>query len=86
MPIDQPSSGHAIELTSREITARILSVRGSQVLLDSHLAELYQVETKALNRAVKRNAARFPEYFFFDLPLKSGSLFGKITPRILPNL
>jgi phage regulator Rha-like protein len=67
MPIDQPSPGHAIELTSREITARILSVRGSQVLLDSHLAEMYQVETKALNRAVKRNAARFPESFCFRL-------------------
>ena len=65
MPSDKPTS--AIELTPREVAARIFSVRGSQVLLDSHLADMYQVETKALNRAVKRNAARFPESFCFQL-------------------
>jgi hypothetical protein len=42
-------------------------VRGEKVLLDSDLAELYGVETKALNRAVKRNAKRFPEDFMFQL-------------------
>ena len=39
-------------------------------MLDSDLAELYQVETKALNRAVKRNADRFPEDFMFQLTHK----------------
>lgn len=45
----------------------ILSVREHKVLLDSDLATLYGVETKALNRAVKRNLDRFPEDFMFQL-------------------
>ena len=39
----------------------IYNVRGKQVMLDSDLAMLYQVETKRLNEAVKRNILRFPE-------------------------
>ena len=45
----------------------IHTVRGRQVMLDSDLAELYGVETKALNRAASRNSARFPEDFRFKL-------------------
>jgi phage regulator Rha-like protein len=56
-----------MELTSHEVTDRIVTLRGLQVLLDRHLAEMYQVETKALNRAVKRNQDRFPEAFCFQL-------------------
>ena len=46
---------------------RILLVRGMKVMLSHDLAELYGVETKALNRAVKRNAERFPRDFLFQL-------------------
>ncbi len=42
-------------------------VRGQQVMLDSDLATLYQVETRVLNQAVKRNIARFPEKFCFQV-------------------
>ncbi|MFZ4860883.1 ORF6N domain-containing protein [Sphingobacterium sp. Mn56C] len=45
----------------------IYNIRGKQVMLDSDLASLYQVETKNLNRAVKRNNERFPESFCFQL-------------------
>ena len=45
----------------------IFLIRGEKVMLDSHLAELYGVETKALNRAVRRNADRFPDDFMFQL-------------------
>ena len=45
----------------------ILLVRGEKVMLDNDLAELYGVETRALNQAVKRNASRFPEDFMFQL-------------------
>lgn len=45
----------------------IYVIRGKQVMLDSDLATLYQVETGALNRAVKRNENRFPEDFRFQL-------------------
>ena len=45
----------------------IYSIRNMQVMLDRDLAELYQVETKVLNQAVKRNNERFPEDFKFQL-------------------
>jgi hypothetical protein len=45
----------------------ILVMRGHRVLLDSELAALYQVETKSLTRAVRRNAERFPGDFMFQL-------------------
>src|SRR5574344_1423045 len=49
------------------IQGMIYAIRGKQVMLDSDLAMLYQVETGALNRAVKRNENRFPEDFRFQL-------------------
>jgi hypothetical protein len=49
------------------IERRILLIRGRKVMLDSDLAELYQVRTKALNQAVRRNIDRFPEDFMFQL-------------------
>jgi ORF6N domain-containing protein len=49
------------------VESRIVLIRGQKVLLDSDLAALYQVETKALNRAVRRNPGRFPEDFMFQL-------------------
>lgn len=45
----------------------ILLIRGEKVILDSDLAKLYGVTTKVLNQAVKRNVARFPEDFMFQL-------------------
>ena len=48
----------------------IYEIRGQKVMLDSDLARLYQVETKVLNQAVKRNAKRFPPDFMFQLSLK----------------
>ena len=49
------------------IERRIFLVHGHKVMLDSDLADLYAVETKTLNRAVKRNIERFPEDFMFPL-------------------
>jgi len=62
-----PCTSLAVQLTPQAVAARIFTLRGVQVLLDSHLAEMYAVETKALNRAVKRNADRFPASFCFQL-------------------
>lgn len=53
-------------LTER-IERSILLLRGQKVMLDSDLAELYAVPTKALNQAVKRNKERFPDDFMFQL-------------------
>jgi len=53
-----------------EISSKILTLRGKQVMLDRDLAELYQVETKRLNEQVKRNSERFPDDFMFQLTEK----------------
>ncbi len=49
------------------IETKILLLRGQKVMLDADLAELYEVETKELNRAMKRNTERFPDDFMFQL-------------------
>jgi len=46
---------------------KIYTLRGKQIMLDSDLAELYEVTTKIFNQAVKRNIERFPEDFMFQL-------------------
>ncbi len=55
---------------NREIQDMIYTIRGRQVMLDSDLAKLYQVETRIFNQAVKRNIDRFPERFRFQLTEK----------------
>lgn len=49
------------------IAEKIYLIRGAQVMLDRDLAEIYGVETKVFNQAVKRNLARFPEEFRFQI-------------------
>lgn len=56
--------------TPEFIARRILLVRGQKVMLDSDLAELYQVSTKNLNKAIQRNITRFPGDFMFRLSRK----------------
>jgi len=56
-----------INISQKYIENRIFSIRGVQVMLDGDLAEIYEVETRALNQAVKRNSDRFPEDFMFRL-------------------
>jgi hypothetical protein len=51
----------------QSIQNRIYTIRGQRVLLDFDLAQLYEVATKALNQAVKRNILRFPEDFMFRI-------------------
>jgi hypothetical protein len=58
------------EIPLSKIENMIYVIRGQKVMLDSDLAELYEVETKYLNRAVKRNIARFPNDFMFQLDSK----------------
>lgn len=56
-----------IVYNSNEIQNRILTIKNQQVMIDRDLAELYEVETKVLNQAVKRNIERFPSNFMFQL-------------------
>ena len=61
------SSLSASSVSGEEIEHAILLIRGQKVMLDRGLARLYGVETKALKRAVQRNAGRFPADFMFQL-------------------
>lgn len=56
------------------IQNKIFEVRSCRVMLDYHLAELYQVETRALKQAVKRNIERFPDDFMFVLTKEEANL------------
>ena len=62
---DQLQNNEVVVTTPVE--SRIMSIRGKQIMIDRDLAELYGVETKVLNQAVKRNMERFPERFRFQL-------------------
>jgi hypothetical protein len=53
----------------QSIQNRIYEIRGERVMLDFDIGQLYEVETKALNQAVKRNLKRFPKDFMFRLTL-----------------
>jgi hypothetical protein len=92
-----PKSNLSIVIVSEEkILEKILLLRGQKVMLDRDLAQMYGVEVKRLNEAVKRNASRFPEDFMFQLAqnewrnLKSQiatSSWGGVRSRLmhLPN-
>lgn len=51
----------------KEIEEKIFCIRGAQVMIDKDLAEIYKVETRIINQAVKRNIERFPERYMFQL-------------------
>ena len=63
---DHPEKGE-VALSQYDIEKLILTIRGKQVLIDRDLGKIYGVETKALNQAVKRNIARFPDRYRFQL-------------------
>ena len=62
-----PRTSRASTVAVEDISRAILFLRGHRMLLDQALAELYGVETKVLVQAVKRNLARFPDDFMFQL-------------------
>ena len=68
------------------IQNKIFEVRGCRVMLDYHLAELFQVETRALKQAVKRNIERFPGDFMFVLTQEEANLLLSIgvSQNVIP--
>ena len=58
---------HVALMPSEKIESKIYVLRNKKVMLDRDLAILYEVETRTLNQAVKRNLERFPEDFMFQL-------------------
>ena len=65
-----------------QIRSRIFVIRGINVMLSSDLAQLYGVEVKVLNQAVKRNTDRFPVDFMFQLTLEE---FGALKSQIVTS-
>jgi len=66
--MEDPSS--TIVIPDELIFSKIFLIRDKQVILDKDLADFYQVETKQLKRAVRRNIDRFPDDFMFELTLE----------------
>lgn len=63
-------ANNSLVLSADKIKSKIYTIKNVQVMLDADLAEIYSVETRALNQAVKRNAERFPKHFMFQLSEK----------------
>jgi hypothetical protein len=92
MPVPK-SKQPAKSLIVRPVEALIRLIRGQKVMLDADLAALYEVTTKRLNEAVKRNIERFPRTFMFQLTAKekdslrsqfATSILGRGGRRYLP--
>lgn len=66
-------------MTVANIEEKIIVIRNQQVMIDRDIAELYCVETKVLNQAVKRNIERFPERFMFQLTKEEAVRFNAIS-------
>jgi len=70
-------------VTMEVIEQKILLIRGEKVMLSPHLAELYGVETRTLNQAVKRNSERFPEDFMFQLTADEAEWL--VSQNVIPH-
>lgn len=73
-------------LGDAQIRDMIYTIRGQQVMLDSDLAELYEVETKRLNEAVSRNSKRFPERFCFRITREEAESLRSQIATLRPEL
>jgi phage regulator Rha-like protein len=72
-----------VTVPQETIINQILLIRGKKVMLDRDLADLYQVDTRSLNKAVKRNMSRFPSDFMFRLnPIEVEML---VSQNVIPS-
>jgi hypothetical protein len=65
------------------IASKILLIRGEKVMLDFHLAELYDIQTRVLKQAVKRNLNRFPSDFMFELT--EDEIITLVSQNVIPS-
>ncbi len=70
-------------LNQEDIKNKIYTIRGVQVILDSDLAKLYNIETRALKQAVNRNKKRFPLDFMFILTEKEVDIM--VSQNVIPS-
>lgn len=65
------------------IASKIITIRDEKVILDVHLAELYEVETRALKQAVRRNKDRFPDDFMYELT--DAEIEDVVSQNVIPS-
>lgn len=70
-------------IPNERIINRIVIIRGEKVILDLHLAKLYEVETRTLKQAVRRNMERFPEDFMFELT--EDEIDSVVSQNVIPS-
>ena len=81
------SKNQQFAISETLVTNKIYIVRSKKIMLDRDLAELYEVETRALNQAVYRNMERFPEEFMFQLTADEFEILkSQIVMSASPNL
>jgi len=78
-------NGTSSAVPDERIMSQIYFIRGEKVIFDRDLSELYAVETKTLNRAVKRNIDRFPKDFMFQLNEKEATTFSSFQAGSLKD-
>jgi hypothetical protein len=78
-------NGTSSAVPDERIMSQIYFIRGEKVMFDRDLSELYAVETKTLNRAVKRNIDRFPKDFMFQLNEKEATTFSSFQAGSLKD-
>jgi hypothetical protein len=69
----------------KDIEDRIFCIRGVNVMIDSDLSEIYEVETKRLNQAVKRNIKRFPPHYMFQLTKEEQDRYEFLRSQIVTS-
>ena len=76
---------HTLALSPSAIAPKVHWIRHEKVILDFDLAALYGVEARALNQAVKRNLARFPDDFMFQLtPAEADEVLCLVSQSVIP--
>jgi hypothetical protein len=77
------SKKDSLLIPEEKIIKCIFLLRGEKVMMDVHLAELYQVETRVLKQAVRRNRDRFPDDFMFELSDREVDLV--VSQSVIPS-
>ena len=65
--LPEPSNNHLIQIQEADVAAKIAIIRGNPVIADADVAELFDVETRRINEAVKNNPNKFPKHYMFEL-------------------
>jgi len=74
-------SSNNVAIPDEKVINKIYNIRGKKVMLDSDLAELYEVETKRLKEQVRRNIDRFPDDFMIELSYEENEELKKLTGK-----